>query len=83
MEAALKMERADVEEFDMDSVTAGPETEGQDQPAKVKKAKDKSKRLSFSNDKSKKSEVKKKKNPNILDYPKETIYKAVKHPIVY
>eukprot|EP00428_Durinskia_dybowskii_P076775 CAMPEP_0170359886 /NCGR_PEP_ID=MMETSP0117_2-20130122/2989_1 /TAXON_ID=400756 /ORGANISM="Durinskia baltica, Strain CSIRO CS-38" /LENGTH=82 /DNA_ID=CAMNT_0010614169 /DNA_START=999 /DNA_END=1244 /DNA_ORIENTATION=- len=74
MEAALKMERADVEEFDMDSVTAGPETEGQDQPAKVKKNKDKSKSLSFSNDKSKKSEVKKKKNPNILDYPKETIY---------
>lgn len=29
------------------------------------------------------SNTKKKKNPNILDYPKDVIYKAVKHPAVY
>jgi hypothetical protein len=26
---------------------------------------------------------KKSKNPNALDYPREVIYKAVKHPSVY
>jgi hypothetical protein len=83
MEAALVMERDAVEAFDEpvpETVTTEPS--GLSTKGKSKKA------TSFKAPSDKYAKVKVKrvkdsKNPNLLDYPPELIYKAVKHPSVY